>query len=111
MSAKLSNYCLSVMRNQLQKNICNLPNHRTERRNIDAQLISRYLPPELQYACRYWIHHISRSGDLIAQTDYVLAFLEVHFLHWMEAMSILGFVSEVIGGMMTLKSVLQVSAY
>lgn len=111
MSAKLSNYCISVMSNRLQKNICNLPDHGAERKNIDSQLINYHLPPELQYACRYWIHHISHSRDLINQAEHVLSFLEVHFLHWLEAMSILGFVSEVIKGIITLSSVLQVSAY
>ncbi|QGA21575.1 hypothetical protein EYB26_009286 [Talaromyces marneffei] len=107
MSIKLSNYCLSVMKNRLKKNICNLPSHGIQRRDIDAQLISQHLSPELQYACRYWIHHITKILDVIIQVGHVYAFLQVHFLHWMEVMCTLGLVSEVIGGINILKSTLQ----
>ncbi|KAL2861893.1 purine and uridine phosphorylase [Aspergillus pseudodeflectus] len=105
-NAKLSNYCLSVMRNRLKRNICNLPSHGTQRKDLHAELINDKLPSELQYACRYWIHHTAQSKDSILQVDDVFAFLQVHFLHWVEVMSILGFVSEVIVGITSLKSVL-----
>ncbi|KAJ0413320.1 putative wd40 protein [Aspergillus carlsbadensis] len=105
-NVKLANSCLSVMRNQLKKNVCNLPTHGTKRKDIHPQLISDNVSPELQYACRYWIHHVAHSESLMLQVEYVVAFLEVHFLHWLEVMSILGLVSEVIGGIVSLKSAL-----
>jgi hypothetical protein len=112
-NVKLSNYCMSVMRNGLQRNICDLPHHGIERKDIDPQLIREKLPPELQYACRYWIQHVAQGmnhdNDLMIQVDYVRALLQVHFLHWVEVMSILGILSEVIVGIATLKSALPVS--
>jgi hypothetical protein len=108
---RLSNYCLSVMRNQLRRNICNLPNNGMKRKEIVSQHVSDHLPPELQYACRYWIHHPARRKDPNFGFDYVLAFLQVHFLHWVEVMSIVGRVSEVIGGIASLKAILSVSCY
>jgi hypothetical protein len=107
-NVKLSNYCLSVMRNRLERN---LPSHGTQRKDINPQLISDNLPSELQDACRYWIHHTTQSKDPKLQTDDVLAFLQVHFLHWVEVMSILGLGSEVIAGIDSLKSVLRVSSF
>ncbi|KAL3485650.1 putative wd40 protein [Aspergillus germanicus] len=106
---RLGNYCLSVMRKWLRKNICQLQSHGTKREDIDSKLMCIDLPPELQYACRYWIHHVVRAKDLMIQIDYVFAFLEVHFLHWVEVMSILGIVSEVIVGIAYLQSVLPVN--
>ena len=44
----------------------------------------------------------------MTQTDIILAFLDKHFLHWVEVMSILGIVSEVLGGIITLQSIVQV---
>lgn len=108
---KIAEYCLCIMKDKLKRNICNLPNYGTERRDIDAQSISHHLPPELQYACHYWIHHIRRSNNLTDNIAHIFAFLEAHFLHWMEVMSILGLVSEVIGGIIALKSILEVSFY
>ena len=37
------------------------------------------------------------------------SFLKVHFLHWVEAMSVLGIVSEVVGVIKSLQPVIQVS--
>ncbi|KAF7173474.1 hypothetical protein CNMCM6106_007558 [Aspergillus hiratsukae] len=107
MNQKLTAYCLSVMRGKLKKNMCNLQSYGTERRNTDTQSINDYLSPELQYSCRYWIHHLARSRDPKSQIDDVLAFLNNHFLHWVEVMSMLGSVSEVLGGISTLQLVVQ----
>lgn len=109
-NSKIAEYCISTMKHKLKRNICNLPNYGTERRDIDTQSISHHLSPELQYACRYWIHHIRRSNSLTDKVVPIYAFLEVHFLHWMEVMSILGLISEVIGGIGALKSVLPVGS-
>ncbi|GIJ92489.1 hypothetical protein Asppvi_001766 [Aspergillus pseudoviridinutans] len=111
MNQKLTAYCLSVMRSKLKKNMCNLQSYGTERRYIDTQSVNDCLPPELQYSCRYWIHHLARSRDPKSHINDVLAFLDNHFLHWVEVMSMLGIVSEVLGGISTLQLVVQVSCY
>ncbi|CAI7653790.1 unnamed protein product [Penicillium glandicola] len=102
---KLTVYCLDVMRKNLKKNICNLQTYGVKRRDIDTG--SLYLPPELQYACRYWILHLIQSENPRILIDHIFAFLEVHFLHWMEVMSILGIASEVLEGITTLQTVIQ----
>ncbi|KAF7133693.1 hypothetical protein CNMCM5793_004991, partial [Aspergillus hiratsukae] len=107
---KLTTHCLSVMNGQLKKNMCNLQNYGRERRNIDTQSINHYLPPELQYSCRYWTHHLARSKDPMSQIDNILGFLDNHFLHWVEVMSMLGIVSEVLGCIGTLQLVVQDNA-
>ncbi|KAL2813284.1 WD domain protein [Aspergillus granulosus] len=104
MNQRLTSYCLNTMHKSLKRNICSLQSHGTERRTIDSQSIQHYLSPELQYSCRYWTHHLARGNDQIGQANYILAFLKEHFLHWVEVMSLLGNISEVIEDISDLQS-------
>ena len=93
----------------LRENICNLPGDDTQRFKIDIHSINHYLPLEVQYACRYWTQHLVQSQHPITILIEAFSFLKVHFLHWVEAMSILGIVSKVVGVIKSLQSVIQVS--
>lgn len=108
---KLTSRCLDIMQQKLKKNICNLHSYGVERTTINSQSMSNHLPPELQYSCRYWIHRLARSRYPRSQIDCIVAFLDVHLLHSVEVMSILGIVSEVLGNIRTLQSVTQVSPH
>jgi hypothetical protein len=92
----------------LRKNICNLPNDGIQRSEIDLQSIEHHLPPELRYACRYWAEHLTLCQDLVSALAKVFSTLKVHLLHWVEAMSILGLVSKVVGVMKILQPTIQV---
>ncbi|KAL3468698.1 purine and uridine phosphorylase [Aspergillus californicus] len=105
MNQVLLTRCLSLMRKNLKKNICDLKSYGTERRNIDPKSINDYLLPELQYSCRYWTHHLAKSKN--PPTDQIYSFLQDHFLHWMEVMSIMGFVSECLDAISVLQSVVK----
>ena len=102
--------CLLICRN-LQKNICGL-SEETHRGDIDQQTIDRSLSPEMRYSCRYWAHHLMKCADThlrhVAMHDACLFFQE-HFLHWVEAMSLLGLGSEVIGTINLLQAGMTVS--
>ncbi|KAL3483545.1 hypothetical protein BJX62DRAFT_244796 [Aspergillus germanicus] len=50
--------CLRLMRQGLRRNMCGLSNYAVERRDIKIDAINTYLPVELQYSCRHWIHHL-----------------------------------------------------
>jgi hypothetical protein len=103
----LAKKCLSMCHN-LRKNICGLPSDGTQRAEIDRQTIDNHIPAELQYSCRYWAHHMAqsiKSSDIISSA---LSFLQKHFLHWVEAMSLLGLMTEVVGVINLLQSVIQV---
>ena len=99
--------CLYVC-GSLRKNICGIK-YNTKRSEIDRQIINNYISPELQYSCRYWAHHLTESKVTIGEMNESLLFLEKHFLHWVEAMSLLELVSEVVGIVNLLQSALQVS--
>ncbi|KAL4750010.1 hypothetical protein BDW72DRAFT_194253 [Aspergillus terricola var. indicus] len=109
MHQRLSNQCLMVMDSMLKKNICMLSDDTLQRSEIDSESINEHLPPELQYACRYWIQHMMQSRDTAGAVRQACLFLKKHILHWMEVMSILGFMSEVIRAMGRLQSAIQVS--
>ncbi|CBF80695.1 WD40 repeat domain-containing protein [Aspergillus nidulans FGSC A4] len=89
--------CLKTMQSHLQKDICSLESPGTRRADINPQDIRQYLPPELRYSCRYWIHHLKESQVSSSEIEDVRLFLQKHFLHWVEAMCLLGLISEVVG--------------
>ncbi|CAG8881375.1 unnamed protein product [Penicillium salamii] len=100
----LTTQCLSVC-HMLRRNICGLQSDGTQRVDIDSQTINYSLPAQLQYSCRFWAQHLLQSKDPNLALQEVLLFLQKHFLHWMEAMSILGLASEVMGIISMLQSV------
>ncbi|KAJ5174130.1 uncharacterized protein N7482_000007 [Penicillium canariense] len=93
----IAKFCLQTMACHLQTNICNLDSPGTCTADIDAQHIRQHLPPELQYSCRYWIHYVERSQAVSSDIEDVRLFLKKHFLHWVEVMSLLGLLSDVVG--------------
>lgn len=70
-------------------------------------LFDRHLPPQLQYACSYWVYHLIQSQGPINELNPAFSFLKAHFLHWLEATSLLGIISAVVSK--RLQSVMQVS--
>ena len=93
---RLTTRCFLVLDN-LKRNICGLLSDGTPRVEIDRRTIDDSLCPELRYCCRYWAHHLVRSKDIRTVLPDAISFLRKHFLHWLEAMSILGLVSEIVG--------------
>lgn len=91
--------CLKLLStgDTLKRNVCGLRLPGTRRSEIDQQTIDAYLPPEVQYACRYWVYHWKESKCLIRDGNLVCCFLTHHLLHWLEALGLLGRVSESIG--------------
>jgi hypothetical protein len=88
---RLASRCLELMSTPggLRQDICNLLDPGVLRREIDEEIVNRNLPPELQYACRYWVYYLERSGRSIEDGDATHYFLEKHLLYWLEAMSLL----------------------
>ncbi|KAB8237945.1 uncharacterized protein BDW43DRAFT_321130 [Aspergillus alliaceus] len=74
-------HCLRVMATELKHNICCLASYGTQRMDVDNQVINQHLSAELKYSCHYW-----------------------HFLHWLEALSLIGSISEAVEIIDTLES-------
>jgi hypothetical protein len=101
--------CLRTMRRLLRRDICYLADPGARRAEIDPLDVHRCLPSELQYSCRYWTHHLKNSHALSSDIEEVQLFLQQHFLHWMEAMSLLGLISDMTGMLDILLAMVTVS--
>ncbi|GKZ22145.1 hypothetical protein AbraIFM66951_006996 [Aspergillus brasiliensis] len=92
----------------LRKNMCDLPSYGSLRSEIDEEKCRQNLPGELRYACRYWIRHMQQGKIVLRDNDETHRFLGKHFLHWFEAMSILGYISEVVVNINIMQKLLEV---
>ena len=85
--------CLDLLldRGYLKQDICNLRHPGTLREELDPILVDQHLPPEIQYACQYWVHHC-KAGNFreIKHLDRIYQFLKTHLIHWFEALCLLG---------------------
>ncbi|KAE8132448.1 hypothetical protein BDV38DRAFT_275127 [Aspergillus pseudotamarii] len=100
---KIASHCLRAMDTRLKHNICDLASYGTQREDIDPRVISQYLTPDLQYSCRYWVYHLKESTGRISQSE-ILTFLKKQFLHWLEALALIGSISDAVRIIDTLKS-------
>ncbi|EWZ77345.1 hypothetical protein FOWG_18235 [Fusarium oxysporum f. sp. lycopersici MN25] len=86
----LVKHCLRVMRGVLRENICGLSFPGMRRSAVGVTQLEEHMPSQLQYACMYWVHHQMKGDPEHNDGDEVHDFLMTHFLHWLEALSLLG---------------------
>jgi hypothetical protein len=95
---KIAFRSLQVMSNTLRRDICGL-------RMPGALLnepssINQDPLAHIRYACCYWIPHLRDAGHLqhdqvgLCNGGKVYAFLQEHLLHWLEALSLMGIMSD-----------------
>jgi NACHT domain len=106
---KLADRCIRLMSSSLKQNICEVNAPGILATRIESRQVEQYLLPELQYACRYWIQHLQKSGAQLRDGDQVHHFLQEHLLHWLEALAWVGKVSEGIHAVIVLESITAVS--
>jgi hypothetical protein len=104
----LADRCIQLMHQQLKRDICGLRVPGKLRLEVDQLTIATGLPPEVQYACQYWVHHLKESKGSVRDGGPVYSFLASHLLHWLEALGLLGRISESIGMVDNLLSILDV---
>jgi hypothetical protein len=90
----LAERCIQLMGQCLKQDICGLKMPGKLRSEVNQQIINANLSPALQYACQYWVHHLKESKHNIEDDDFVHTFLTSHLLHWLEALSLLGSLSD-----------------
>jgi hypothetical protein len=101
--------CVELMSHSLEEDVCKLECPGTIRTEIDNQIIDARLPAHVQYACCYWVHHLEQSGVRIHDGCPVHLMLSEHFLHWLEALALIGRLAESIEMISILKTLLDVS--
>jgi hypothetical protein len=92
---KMAISCLKIMQQGLKFNICGLESSyqmNNEIKEKDA-LVDKYIPSHLAYACQYWADHLHGMASAEKRDTEIVNllrnFLNVHLLHWLEALSLL----------------------
>jgi hypothetical protein len=88
MHALLAARCIQLMTVKLKRDICEIRRLEATLDEVNSKTINRCIPPELQYACMHWAYHLQASGEPL--DHHVCDFLFEHFLHWLEALSLIG---------------------
>ncbi|KAF3140671.1 hypothetical protein TWF703_002877 [Orbilia oligospora] len=95
---------LSCSHSGLKLDICNLKHPGISIEEIDPSLATKTIPPEMQYACQYYAQHLQFSEEYQCDGSPVDIFLRRHFLHWLEALSLIGKISQAVHAIALLKS-------
>jgi hypothetical protein len=95
--------CIQLMSQTRKKDVCELytPGYRATQ--VESSRIQKYLPPEVQYACLYWVQHLQRSGSQAYDGEEAHRFLQAHLLYWLEALGWMGKTSEGIQAILSLE--------
>lgn len=99
MHLQLAQRCLEVLcaPDTLRQDIHNLRHPGYLREDIKPSHIQPSLSQEVSYVCKYWVYHAQKSETQAPGLVHPIhTFLNEHFLHWCEAMSILSKTSELV---------------
>lgn len=107
---------LTIMRDQLKFNICDLPSSYRLSKEVEDlnDRIHDNISSECSYACRSWADHLGAVQDLVAHPDDlqlrlgIEMFLTKKLLSWLEVQSVLGRISLASAAISTLVSFLSV---
>jgi NACHT domain len=110
---KIAFRSLQAMSDTLKKDICGLqmPGALLE----EVESINQDPLAHIRYACCYWVNHLRDASYLshneidLCDSGKVHIFFQEHFLHWLEALSLTGNMSNGIVMVRTLESILTVS--
>ncbi|KAH6667679.1 hypothetical protein B0J14DRAFT_601199 [Halenospora varia] len=92
------------MSQTLKKDVCELYAPGYQAAQVESSRIQKCLPPEVQYACLYWVQHLQRSGSQAYDGEEAHRFLQAHLLHWLEALGWMGKTSEGIQAILSLEA-------
>ncbi|KAF1811529.1 hypothetical protein P152DRAFT_378981, partial [Eremomyces bilateralis CBS 781.70] len=101
----LANNCIRLLSTYLKQDVCKVNSPGMLTAGVERNQVDQCLPPEVQYACHYWIQHLQKSGAQLRDNDKVHRFLQEHLLNWLEALSWMRKVSEGINAINSLQSI------
>jgi hypothetical protein len=97
--------CIQLMSTSIKQDICRVDAPGVLATNVESSQVEQYLPPEVQYACLYWVEHLQKGGTQLQDNDQVHQFLKVHLLHWLEALGWMRRVPDGIHAITSLESI------
>ena len=108
----VAEHCLNRLTDSttgLKKDIFNLRSPGIEAGEAETELAARDIPLALRYACLYWVQHLCATDIPVRDDDLSHRFLETHFLHWLEVLSIIRMFPSGVKAIIALNSVVGVS--
>lgn len=99
--------CLRLMKDHLKQNICNISSPGISTRDIAKCTVDKFIPLPVQYACRYWVHHLERS-NVNPNNRETVDFFQNRLLYWLEALALIGHLSDGIAAMRSFQAKLTV---
>ncbi|TVY44212.1 Vegetative incompatibility protein HET-E-1, partial [Lachnellula subtilissima] len=96
--------CISLMSQTLKKDVCELHAPGYKATQVESSRLQKCLPPDVQYACLYWVQHLQRSSSQAYDSEEAHRFLQAHLLHWLEALGWMGKTSEGIQAILSLEA-------
>jgi hypothetical protein len=87
---RTAHQCLQLLNNNLRRDICGLKDPSVLLKDIPRDLKNTCIPLQLRYACLYWVRHVENSQNMQTLEELIHKFLKKHFLHWLEALSLIG---------------------
>jgi len=101
----LATRCIKLMSVSLKQDVCGVDSPGALTTSVESSRVEQCLPPEVQYACLYWVEHLQKGGTQLRDNDQVHQFLKVHLLHWLEALGWMQRVSDGIHAITFLESI------
>lgn len=86
--------CLEVMAKHLRKNMCRIRQPGTRTKDISKLEVDNHISYVLQYACNYWIYHLQQSDVNPREHPGILEFFQSRLLFWLEALALIGRLSD-----------------
>jgi NACHT domain len=106
---KLLDHCIRLLSKSLRQDVCRQGAPGAVVASVEGSQIEQYLPREVRYACLYWVQHLQRSSVQLRDNDHIHQFLQVHLLHWLEALGWMRKASEGILAILSLEAQISVS--
>lgn len=105
----LADSCIRLMSKALKQDICGLNIPGVLVTDVESWRVEQSLPPEIQYACLYWVQHIQKSESQLHDDGQVHIFLQEYLLHWLEVLSLIRKTPEGVHAITSLESIVKVS--
>jgi hypothetical protein len=109
---RMTTRLLDTMDSTLRRDMCSLQKPGVRIQEAMGCIQGSCLP-QIAYACEYWVEHLQAGrhacSGILADSGKVHSFFQKHLLHWLEAMSLLQKMPEVILALQKLEATLDVS--
>ncbi len=74
--------------------MCNLERPRIRTHDLAKADVDKFIPLPIQYACRYWIHHLQQSNVDPTEHPGIIDFFQTRFLFWLESLALISQLSD-----------------